>query len=165
VSNQPGALSLFWRHKHVSTSKSLVCEGQPLAWADCRQPNWDRYQTLPVSQDTLRSEHVLSESLQLDSLSFFYLTGDLPGVLIFRQVGPCSIISPTYCAGGANGSSSDSPCSSNPPSRTRVRDLLQALQFRQNFRPIRRSCLNNRRVGRLAGPKDRPRFWVFKEAP
>lgn len=34
-------------------------------WEECRQPNWDGYQALPIDQDTLRSAYVFLESLPL----------------------------------------------------------------------------------------------------
>jgi hypothetical protein len=34
-------------------------------WEECRQPNWDGYQALPINQDTLRSAYVFLESLPL----------------------------------------------------------------------------------------------------
>src|SRR5439155_24277094 len=34
-------------------------------WEDCREPNWDGYQAVPVDQDTLRNAYVLLESLPL----------------------------------------------------------------------------------------------------
>jgi hypothetical protein len=38
-------------------------------WEDCRQPNWDGYQALPVNQDTLRNAYVFLEALPLGSPS------------------------------------------------------------------------------------------------
>lgn len=34
-------------------------------WEQCREPNWDAFGALPVSQDTLRNAYVLLESLPL----------------------------------------------------------------------------------------------------
>jgi hypothetical protein len=34
-------------------------------WEDCRQPNWDGYRAVPVSQDTLRNTNVFLVSLPL----------------------------------------------------------------------------------------------------
>jgi hypothetical protein len=42
-----------------------VLDDLATVWDQCRQPNWDGYQALPVTQDALRNTYVFLESLPL----------------------------------------------------------------------------------------------------
>jgi hypothetical protein len=44
---------------------SLVREELATVWNDCRVPNWDGYEALPVTQDTLRNAYSFLETLPL----------------------------------------------------------------------------------------------------
>jgi hypothetical protein len=44
---------------------SLIGDELATLWEDCRQPNWDGYQALPVTQDGLRNAYVFLEALPL----------------------------------------------------------------------------------------------------
>jgi hypothetical protein len=46
-------------------SKNPLFDELGTVWEECRHPNWDGYDALPVSQDTLRNAYVLVESLPL----------------------------------------------------------------------------------------------------
>jgi hypothetical protein len=47
--------------------KYLLFDELGSVWEECRRPNWDGYDALPVSQDTLRNAYALIESLPLGS--------------------------------------------------------------------------------------------------
>jgi hypothetical protein len=47
--------------------KSTLLEELASVWEDCRNPNWDGYNALPVTQDVLRNTYVFLESMPLGS--------------------------------------------------------------------------------------------------
>lgn len=49
--------------KSALGSDSVVREELASVWEECRVPNWDGYNALPVEQDTLRNAYVFLESL------------------------------------------------------------------------------------------------------
>lgn len=56
------------RYLHESNAfgiESTVRDELATVWEECREPNWDGFQAIPVSQDTLRSAYLFLESLPL----------------------------------------------------------------------------------------------------
>ena len=56
------------RHLHESNAfgiESHVRDELATVWEECREPNWDGYQAVAVSQDTLRNAYLFLESLPL----------------------------------------------------------------------------------------------------
>ena len=56
------------RHLHESIALGIgntVGDELATVWEECRQPNWDGFQAMPVTQDALRNAYRLLESLPL----------------------------------------------------------------------------------------------------
>ena len=54
------------RHLHKSFAfgiESALRDDRAAAWEECKQPNWDGYNALPVSQDVLRNMYTFLEAL------------------------------------------------------------------------------------------------------
>lgn len=71
VSDAARALENANRANYDHLSESATFSKQPAydelgeVWEDCRDPNWDCYDAVPVEQDTLRNAYIFIEALPL----------------------------------------------------------------------------------------------------
>jgi len=52
-----------FNESHVFGMAGALHDELATVWEECRRPNWDGFQALPVSQEVLRNAYVLLESL------------------------------------------------------------------------------------------------------
>jgi len=65
IAEQDTICSRHMRESSAFGIESLLREEFSDVWEECRKANWDGYNALPVTQDTLRNAYIFLESLPL----------------------------------------------------------------------------------------------------